>query len=632
MLDAMRQAATGWVSKVLLGLLAISFIAWGVSGRVPGYGSSEVAQVGDVEVTAQEFTRALEDRIGAMRRQLQRGFSLEQANAMGIPESVLQELIARAALRDQALDYNLGVSDARVAAAISRDPAFQVDGKFNRENFRFLLSRLNLSEAQYVEDLRMQIITNQIATAISDDIAPPQLMTKALYKYQTETRSISHIVVGASAIEPIGEPDEAEISKYYEQNKARYQAPEYRKLGYIALTSDSIKDSAAISDDDVKADYDRLKSSDYTSPERRQFNQIRYSSKDEAEAAAKLLSEGRNFEDLLAARNLTLATSDIGLKTKPEIIDPDIAAAVFEAELNAVVPVIDASLGPAIIRVGRIEPETVTPLHEVADKIRQKLAERASRDQIAKLYDDIENERGTGARLKDVAASLGLKYQIVDAIARDGSVPAGAPSPDIPGRSEVVADAFQSDVDVENNPVRVGNNRYVFYEVLEIEDARPLTEAEARTEVIADWKREETTARVGEKATALFDRMKAGASLEDIAAEIGTTVQKTENVRRSATPASLSRNAVAQAFAGQNGHIANAEAAVAPDRILLRVDQVSVPAFIAETEDAKAIAGQLQNSLQIDLLYAYQTTLLNSREPTINRLVFNQIAGRTETP
>ena len=612
MLDAMRQAATGWVAKVLLGLLALSFVAWGISGRVPGYGSGEVAMVGNVPVTAREFSIRLEERMRALGRQLQRGFSMEQANALGLPESVLQELVARAALRDQALQYNLGVSDERVAQAISDDPSFQVDGRFNRENFRYLLRNLNMTEAQYVEELRSQIVTNQIASAITGDIAPPQLLTKALYKYRTETRTFSHVTVGASAIDPVGEPDDATIAKYFEQNKARYQAPEYRKLGYIALTSDSIKNTSAVTEEDIAADYARLKDKEYTTPERRQFNQIRYASKEEAEAAAKLLAEGKAFEDLLAARNMTLEASDIGLKTRPEIIDPDIAAAVFDAQLNAVIPVIDASLGPAIVRVGRIEQATVTPLDEVKDKIRQKLADRASRDQIGQLYDEIENERGVGAKLEDVASTLGLKYEIVEAIARDGSVPRNAPAPGIPGQSEVLSDAFQSDIDVENNPVRIGNNRYIFYEVLAITEARPLTAEEARLDVIADWKREETTARVGERATALFERLKAGASLEDIAAEIGAEVRKSENVRRAGTPEGLSRNAVDQGFAGQDGHLANADGAVAPDRILLRVDQVSIPAFLAETEDAQAITSQLESSLQVDLLQAYQTKLLDT--------------------
>ena len=86
MLDALRQAASGIVAKVLLALLALSFIAWGVTGRTGGFGTSQIAQVGDVPVTIQSFNRELEVQMQTVSRQLQRGISIEQANSLGIPE------------------------------------------------------------------------------------------------------------------------------------------------------------------------------------------------------------------------------------------------------------------------------------------------------------------------------------------------------------------------------------------------------------------------------------------------------------------------------------------------------------------------------------------------------------------
>lgn len=632
MLDAMRQAATGWVSKVLLALLALSFVAWGVSGQLPGAQTGQVAQVGDVPVTVQAFNRELEAQINVLRQQFRRGISLEQANALGIPERTLQTLIAQAALDDQAQDYNLGISDETISEVIRNDPSFQVAGNFDRETFRSALFQRNLTEVQYIKDLRAQIIRSQLASAIIGEVDPPKLLTEALYKYRTETRDISYIRVDESSIDPITEPDQTVLETYFEQNKARYQAPEYRKLGYIALTADLIRKPEAITEAQIREDYESRKAKDFSRPERRRFYQIRYPSKEEAEAAVRLIDNGKSFDDLLQARNMTLAGADIGLKSKPEIIDQDIAEAVFAAEANSVVPVIDASLGPAIIRVGQIEKGTVTPLSEVAEKIRETLADRAAVRRVAELYDEVENERGAGSTLAETARNLGLEYSLVDAIANDGSVPAGSSPVDLPGATEVIADAYLSDVEVENNPVRIGNNSYVFYEVLDIQPTRPMTLEESRETILADWKREETSARIGDRAAALFDRLKKGASLEDIGIELGVLVKLQDNVRRNAQIEALGANAIAQAFAGPEGHLANAEANSPPDRILLRVDEIDVPSFVADSQDAGAINTQLERSLQLDLLRAYETKLLASRQPSVNQLVFDQITGRAENP
>ena len=50
MLDQLRQGAQGWVSKVLMGLLVLSFAIWGIGG-FEGYGAGTLATVGDEEVS-----------------------------------------------------------------------------------------------------------------------------------------------------------------------------------------------------------------------------------------------------------------------------------------------------------------------------------------------------------------------------------------------------------------------------------------------------------------------------------------------------------------------------------------------------------------------------------------------------
>jgi peptidyl-prolyl cis-trans isomerase D len=93
----------------------------------------------------------------------------------------------------------------------------------------------------------------------------------------------------------------------------------------------------------------------------------------------------------------------------------------------------------------------------------------------------------------------------------------------------------------------------------------------------------------------------------------------------------LSANAVAQAFAGPEGHVANAEADQPPARILLRVDRVTAPAYFAEAADAQAIRTQLSAALSNDLMQSFNRDILQGRETTINQAVFSQITG-TQNP
>ena len=53
MLDKLRDSAKSWVAKVLLGLLAASFVVWGVADVFTFRPGSALATVGDREISGQ---------------------------------------------------------------------------------------------------------------------------------------------------------------------------------------------------------------------------------------------------------------------------------------------------------------------------------------------------------------------------------------------------------------------------------------------------------------------------------------------------------------------------------------------------------------------------------------------------
>src|SRR4051794_29312459 len=59
MLDQLRQGAQGWVSKLLMAVLVLSFAIWGIGG-FNGYHADRLASVGNAEVSVQEFSRLYE--------------------------------------------------------------------------------------------------------------------------------------------------------------------------------------------------------------------------------------------------------------------------------------------------------------------------------------------------------------------------------------------------------------------------------------------------------------------------------------------------------------------------------------------------------------------------------------------
>lgn len=616
MLESLRQGANSWVAKGLLILLVISFAIWGVSGQFAGYGAGTLASVGDEEITVADYASVQE--------------RLERSGRQVSPEQLLNQLLLDAAVDDEASDRNLGMSEDRVAQLIADDPNFKgADGAFDRERFQTLLQNSGIDRDDYVRDIRQNLIRSQITSAVATGIDVPQPLVEALYQFQNEERAVSSIVVDQSAIEPVAPPDDAALQSYFDANKERFRAPEYRKLGLLVLDPAGLADPASVTDAEISAEYERRKAS-FTRPERRRIEQIRLDTAEAAEQAMATIRGPDDFPALAASRGVAPADLDQGLKTKAEILDPAIAYAAFAAAPNTVLPVLDNAIEPSIIRVTEIEPGTVSPLADVAPRLREELAGRLARERITEIYDKVEDERAGGATLEEISKTMSLLFRVVEAVAKDGTAPDGSPVPDLPAKDRLLTEAYESDVGVENNAIRSGDEAFVLYEVLDVipERERPLPEVRER--VLAAWTAEEIGKRINERAEALLTRLRNGEPMSALAAEIGKPVQVVENVKRGAAPPGLSANAAAQAFAGPEGHVANAESDTPPARILIRVDRVTAPAYFAEAADARAIKEQLAGALRNDILQSYYRQLLQTRETRINNAAYAQLTGNVQ--
>ncbi|WP_274605694.1 peptidylprolyl isomerase [Afifella marina] len=626
----MRQATSGWMAKLLLGLLIVSFGIWGVANQFSGYGRGTLASVGDEEVTAVQFDRALRQRMQQFSQQMNQVMTMEQARNIGLPQQVLSQLVSEAALDDQASQYNLGVSDDKLAQEIASDPTFQgVGGSFDRQRFRALLANAGLREEDYIDDMRERMVRRQIASAIAGDVSAPKPMLDAFYRYQNEARTISYVTVDTSAIEPVGEPDDATLQAFFEDNQSQFRAPEYRSLGIIALEPATIADPASISEEDVRQEYDS-QSQRFSTPERRRVLQLRFNDPEDAKKAADEISSGDTLEEVASERNLSAV--DLGLKSKAEIVDQNVADAAFSADEGTTVPVLDARLGPAIIKVVNVEEGSTQPFSAVEPELRKEMAERQSSNEVLSLYDQIEDERAGGATLQEVAQKLNLPYQKIDAVAADGTDPDGN-EVSVPGGRDLIADAFQSDVGLENDPIHVGTNTFYFYDVTETTPARDRTLDEVKPDVVAAWEADQRAGRIRDRANALFERLKSGTPLSEIASEIGKEVETAEGVTRTASQqpdSPLSPNAVAQAFAGPQNHVANAEGKDPQNRILLHVDSVTVPAYFEEAAGATQLRENLGEAIAGDLLQAYNAHLIDERSISVNQAIYGQIVGESQ--
>ncbi|RWC34329.1 MAG: peptidylprolyl isomerase [Mesorhizobium sp.] len=594
MLGILRSAAGTWVAKGLLVLLVLSFLVWGVSGRLMGglAGHDSVITAGGTKVSINEYRLAYNRQLAAMSQQFGQRLSHEQAKALGVDNQVLAQLVSGAVLDEQARKLGLGLSKDRLAELTREDPAFKgPGGQFDRRTFEYMLQQIGMRPEDYLKNRAQVAVRQQIVEAVSDGLKVPDTFFKAVALYRGEDRTIDYLTLPKALVEPVEAPSDSVLSAYFEANKKTYAAPEYRKFSYVRLEPVDIMDTTAVTDSQVSDDYNKNKAR-YTTPELRTIEQLVFKTPDAAKAALDSLKAGATFDKLVTAEGKTPADTLLGTLAKDKIADKAVADAAFALNANEVSQVVQGAFGPVLLRVTEIKPEVVKPLAEVSDQIRKDLALGEASRILLDVRDNYEDTRAAGGSLADAATKLKLKVVSIDAIDRSGLRPDASIVKDLPQSPELIKAVFDAEPGTENDALTTADNGFVFYEVASITPARDRTVDEVRPKVVADWTAAETTKRLAAKADELEKRLKAGATLDVIAGELKLEKQTKRGVKREADDVDFGKEGAAAMFGVGEGGTGLIPSPTGDGQILYKVAEVFEPAGA----DASSVPDDAQKS------------------------------------
>lgn len=623
-LQTLRKGASGWIAKIFLVILTLSFLVWGIADVFRGMGATAVASVGSTEISADAFRRQYLDQLQQISRRAGRPITPDQARAFGLDRQILNQMIADATLDEQASRLALAVSDEQIAREIAENPNFRRPGatSFDPAYFQQLLRSNNLTEQRFVASERQRAVRDQLLKSLGAGVAVPQVLIEAVGRFENETRTASYVRVTPAAAGPLAAPTDEVLRTYFDAHKVTFRAPEYRKISVLALTPVTLAAAETVTDADAKADYERNLAR-FGTPERREVQQIVFTSAADAQAADEKIKAGASFADIAAGRGLTAKDTDLGLVAKSAILDPKIADAAFAMPEGAV-SVVEGRFGTVLVHVTKIEPGARQPFEAVKDQIIADLRLDRARRALLDKHDQVEDERASGSTLAEVAQKLGLKLQTFDAVDRSGHTPAGDPA-DVPGGADVLSGAFAAQPGVETDTVQLPQNGgFVWYETNAITAARDRTFEEAKAAVTVRWTEAETEKAVEARATALLDKAKAGTPLAQVAAEADLPLQIADSLRRGRAAGPFSAESIASVFDVKEGGFGVALGATEPDRIVFEVTKIMVPPPDMDTSRASA---ELSRQIENDVLLQYLSAIQKDIGVKINDKLFAQATG-----
>lgn len=523
MLQSMRQSTQSTAAKVIIGLIVLSFAAFGLETLLPGGAGTSVAEVNGEEITP----FALQEAITQQKRQLISilGDDIDPAllDDDRLRPRALDSLVQRALLLQKTAALQLVASGDQVSESITSIEAFQLNGEFSPDAYKSVLANAGYTLERFRRAQADDIVLAQLQTSISESEFVTATELSAAANVMAEERDVRFLVVPDNSLLDDNALSDDALRAFYADNEPLFFTQEQLIVDYIELNPADF--DVAVDDAVVREQYESVKDEYQVSEQSRVSHILLMQGEEETDRAfadrlsivTTQLSDGEDFADVAAALSDDLGSAALGGElgftdgaTFPEAMEEAIAGLTLPGDISAPV---ETDAGTHIIRLEERIDGTSVSYETVKDELRASIeaaeAERALLIAVEALRDAAFN----AADLSGPAEALGVSVQRSAAF----TVAAGQ---GVFTDARLREAAFSEDVKIAGNNsdvLELAERRFV---VLRVHEARPPQTApfrEVETEVVALLRAELEAAALAQIQSTAQDALARGELLEDVA-------------------------------------------------------------------------------------------------------------------
>ena len=589
MLNLIRKGVSSWFALILIVPLIAAFALWGVNDIFRGGTSDAVAKVGDYEIGTQDLSREFRLQVRQLAQNSGGQIDSQMAIAFGEHQRVLDRIISRAALDVKASELGLGTPDSAVRENVQNDPVFQgAFGSFDRAIFQQRLLSASINEAMYLDGVRNDLSRTQLLDSIQSGVEAPKGYVDALFKHRQQTRKVKFLVLAPELAGTIEDPSQSDLEQFYKENDENFRTPEYRSFDLIHITAESLTPLVDVSEEEVKNKFEFERSS-YETPEKRDIEQIRFDSEEEARAAAEKLKNGERFLKIALDKGLTPDDIAIGEIT-PSDLDDRISDTVFSVKAGEVTDPVQGPFGWVMVRVLSVTEGKSVTFDEVKDEIKSKLLLEKAEGELFDIYNAIEDQLAGGATLAEVADETNVPLQTIASADRSGLDKEGNEIAAIAKHPSIVQEAFAVEIGDENYMQQAADGSYFVVEVKDSEPTRLKEFEEVREDIKSQWIAAERKRKLQSLAENFAERGNNGEKFEDLGAEIDRAITISPPVPRGGSNETFSRTLVESVFDAEKDRFVVGPVGIGESIVVVQVTEIIDP----KLEDNKEAIARLQ--------------------------------------
>lgn len=610
------------VVQTILGLVVLTFTFWGIESYRSG-GAKDAASVDGKKIGMDEFDLVLRQQQESARQTLGKNADPAVFDSPGFKLSVLERLIQRKLLLNDAEHVGIAVTDQQLVNQIQAIPVFQKDGVFSNERYEALLRGQGLTPVRFESEMREDIAREQLLEVVARNGFVSNASARQFLKIIDQQRVVSLALFTPGQFASQQKVDAGEIEKYYKSHLDEFKVPEQVRVNYLVFSPETLQSQIQVSEDDARR-YFEAHASDFSVPEERSASHILIAAAKDAspkqveEARAKaqnILDELRKspekFAELAkrysqdpgsASNGGSLGFFKHGMMVKP------FDEAVFSMKKGQISDLVRSDFGFHIIRLDAIKPAGTRSYAEVHDELVQELkAQQAGR----KFSENADN---FSSKVYEQSASLTpAADEFKLAIQQSGWIDPSGKSSGFPSNQKLLKAIFSDDSLKKNRnteAIEVSPNVLVSAHVV---DTKP-----AFTRSIADVS-DEIRKRLAEQkaADAALQEGKAKLSQLQSGKDTGVSWQPEKSVSRR-DGKGLSRDIVTEVFKADASKLPVYVGVQNPDGYTI----VRISGILDAPEPSKsellAIEGKMKGALGQEEMTDYFMSLKDRAKITVN--------------
>ena len=539
MLNTLKSKIKSIFLKIFLLLLASSFALWGVGDIFSSRNNPEVATVGQLSVTANEFIETYQRILTELNKKAEGQITDEVAQSLGLPRQTLAQLINEKIIDLEVEDANISVPDEHLKKLIISSPMFKDQfGAFSKEQFQYVLRQLGMDEEKYFNEIKKSILRDQIRSpfAYANDLSP--LLKDIYYKIRNENRSIKVFNIPVSINNSNKVPSDIDIQNKLNKDKESYIKPELRSFSFISLKPDDLLNTIAIDEIDLKTEYNNYPEK-YNITEKREVFLVNFQDENEAFKIVTKINEmkkeftlSESFINIIENdTNKDVKAANLGVIEYNDLPD-EVSSGIFQADKNKIIGPVKTPFGWRVFLVSKVIPEVIKTFEEVKEEIEKELKVNIALEKMYDLGNSFYDEVAAGNSMQDAAMAINAKilnFNNIDINGMDSNGDIVDKLPPYPGLMQTV---FNANINESSELINTIGNTIYAIQVEKIIPKTIMSFEEAKDIIIKDLKKEESLNLALNTANDIVAKFNNNQDLESLTKEYNLIVLEASNVKK----------------------------------------------------------------------------------------------------